>query len=211
MRTVQKTTPDPAVATVVASLSERRRERVIEAVRHLLPTLGIDPEDDANFCDTPRRFADYLIEHFLDTPTFEETLEHLSTAVFPTTYQGMVTLKDVHTYSICPHHLLAIEYTMHLAYIPEEYAIGLSKLARIAELCAKRAVLQENLTEDLADALSAALGTRDVAVIVIGAHACMRIRGVEQDTAVTTTSSMRGRFLSNEKGSKEEFMRIIGL
>jgi GTP cyclohydrolase I len=174
---------------------------VARAVGELLRALRVDLEDE-NFVETPRRVANYLLEHFISEEEFEESLEEFQSAVFPTDYTGMVTLVGVRVFGICPHHLLPVVYDVDIAYIPQQFAVGLSKLARLASLCLKQPLLQETATLFLADTLEETLKTSHVAVFIEGQHQCMVVRGVEKD-AVTVTTELRGAFLEDEKARNE--------
>lgn len=181
--------------------SQASRGEIRVAVARLLVSLGIDL-NDSDFVDTDRRVTDYLLEHF---PDKDEDPPRSTT--FPTDYHGIVSLVDLEVDSICPHHLLPVKYTISLAYIPKGQAIGLSKLARLAQWAGKRAVLQENLTSWLANILQTALETEDVAVVISGCHSCMSIRGVMQDHHRTITSEVRGAFEKDAK-TREEWMEL---
>ena len=188
--------------------NSRREDRfpfVAKAVGRLLFTLGVNPSDE-NFVETPRRFATYLLEHFFLDP--EKDLEEWRNAVFPSEYEGMVTQSGIKANGICPHHLLPIDYTIDLAYIPKEDAIGLSKLARIAEVCAQGPSLQETVTLDIAQTLENVLQTDNVAVLVTGQHSCMQIRGIKAHESSTLTSVFRGDFY-RDLNTRNEFLMLL--
>jgi GTP cyclohydrolase I len=187
----------------------RREDRfpfVAKAVGRLLETLGVDLEDE-NFVETPRRFTQYLMDHFfLD---LEEDLETWKNSTFPSEYEGMVTQSAVKANGICPHHLLPVEYTIDLGYIPKHDAIGLSKLARVAISCARFPILQEDLTVQIANTLCDTLQTENVAVLVEGIHSCMNIRGVRAHGSSTTTTVFKGDFYT-DLNTRNEFLSLLG-
>jgi GTP cyclohydrolase IA len=182
--------------------------RVAAAVKRLLTALDIDIHDP-NYRDTPKRYAEWLMTHFPSDAEFVDRLDDLSTATFPSDYNGLVVQTKIQADGLCPHHLLPVRYKVAVGYLPEDQAIGLSKLTRITQLCFTKAGLQEDLTELLAAALQAALNTKDVAVVVQGVHMCMSVRGVKAHEGETTTSAMTGKFMRNEGGIKEEFLLLI--
>lgn len=179
-----------------------------EVLVQLLMTLGADP-DDPNFQGTPRRVAAWLRDHFITDEAFERNVEVLAKAVFPSDYDGMITQDHIIAYGLCPHHLMSVRYHVAVGYLPQRKVIGLSKLARVVNLCLARADLQEDLTVLLAKTLQQMLGTTDVAVVVKGKHSCMSVRGVKAHKSHTTTSEMRGHFQQDEGGCKSEFLRLI--
>jgi GTP cyclohydrolase I len=181
---------------------------VADAVAHLLDVLGVDLLDD-NFIETPRRVANYFLEHFPDRAEVEAELSSYESASFPSTYGGIVLVPNISAYGLCPHHLLPVEYSIHVAYIPNGQAIGLSKLGRIAQQIGSLALLQETATDLIADVLSRSLRTDDVMVQMVGAHLCMRCRGIREPQAETITTTARGRFLRNQDGCKDEFYLML--
>jgi len=186
----------------------RSRSHVVESVRHLLEALSVDT-DDPNWEETPRRFADYLLEHWPSPDEVSRVLEDARRATFPSDYRGIVAQSGIRVFGICPHHLLPIEYTIDLGYISSGKAIGLSKLARLAELIARQPLIQEDVTHRLAQTLCEVLETPHVIVVVRGIHSCMRIRGVEQLDTITSTSVVGGFFDEDDRGAKQEFLRLI--
>lgn len=175
-------------------------------IGQLLSKLKVNIEDE-NFVETPRRFATYLLEHFVDDNDIEILLEECKAAVFPNEYDNMVISKGIRVYGICPHHLLPIIYDIDLAYIPDETAIGLSKLNRIADLYGRQPLLQENLTNILADTLQDILFVKDVAVRISGEHMCISSRGVKAHGSSVLTSELRGSFKIPEV--RNEFMILV--
>lgn len=181
---------------------------VEEGVRKILYALGV-PEGDLNFTGTPERVARAYGEMCRGLWADEE-IEKLFTKTFPSTYDQMIVARDVSAVGLCPHHLLPVEYVIHVAYIPngEGNVIGISKLARLAKLLAARPVLQEQLTEDIAEKLQSRLTPTGVGVIVIGKHSCMGLRGVRDSGASIVTSVMLGA-MRDDPPARAEFMDMV--
>ena len=179
-----------------------------DGVRRILLGLGVSTLDP-NFTGTPERVARAYKEMCAGLWA-EDEIEELFTKTFPSTYDQMIVARDISAVGLCPHHLLPVEYTIHVAYIPngEGSVIGISKLARLAKLLAARPVLQEQLTEDIAEKLQSHLSPAGVGVIVIGKHSCMRLRGIQEDRASIVTSVMLGD-MRNEVETRMEFMELI--
>jgi GTP cyclohydrolase I len=173
------------------------------AIARLLISLGVDMQDE-NFAETPRRFASYLREHFLDET--EAEVSKFAAATFLSDYRGMVIVDDIEAHGMCPHHLLPVRYEISLAYLPSARVVGLSKLPRLAEVIARQALLQETITVRIADTMSQLLGTDHIAVVVTGIHSCMAVRGVRRPTPVTT-SAVRGDFL-HDPTTKSEYLSL---
>jgi len=159
--------------------------------------LGLDL-DDPNFRETPRRVAESYAEIFAGLEQVDEKIHDIFKTCFPTDYDGIVLEKGITVFSMCPHHFLPIRYEVVIGYIPNGKALGLSKLARIIELMAKKPCLQEDFTETIVDEIDDHVGPLGVIVIVKGAHYCMRMRGIKQKDSWTTTSSVRGVFLKSQ-------------
>ena len=183
---------------------------VEESVREILAGLGVDCLDP-NFKDTPARVARAYRE-MCGGLWADDEIEKLFTKIFPSTYDQMIVARDVSAVGLCPHHLLPVEYVIHVAYIPngEGSVIGISKLARLAKLLAARPVLQEQLTEDIAEKLRSHLSPAGVGVIVIGEHSCMRLRGVQEDGASIVTSVMLGA-MREYPSTRAEFMELVNV
>jgi GTP cyclohydrolase IA len=161
---------------------------------------------DPNFKDTPKRFARAYYEIFSGINSDTEIKEILSTA-FPSTYHGMVVAKDIHCWSMCPHHILPVEYNVNLGYIPSENVLGISKLSRIVELLAKQPKLQEDFTQDIVNILQKNINPDGVIVQVSGRHLCMAMRGAKQQDSVTLTSRIIGAF--ENESTRQEFQMLI--
>lgn len=152
---------------------------------------------------TPERAARAM--RFL-TKGYSQDLEQIiNDARFPTQSSEMVVVQDIELYSLCEHHLLPFVGKCHVAYIPDKFVIGLSKIARIVDMFARRLQNQENLTMDIARAMNTATDVEDVAVIIESKHLCMMMRGVEKQNSVMKTSAMLGIFRSNPSTRAELF------
>jgi GTP cyclohydrolase I len=170
--------------------------------------LGVDGEDE-NFSGTPDRIVRALAELCRGLYNLAE-IEAILAVTFPTSYDKMIAVANIETVGLCPHHLLPVEYTVHVGYIPGKGkpVLGASKIPRLVELLAARPVLQEQLTDDIARILEERLEPEGVMVVVIVAsHACMRLRGVGMGKASLVTSAVRGSFY--EAGPKDEFLKLV--
>lgn len=189
---MNEATKDPRIARIAAH------------VRGILGELGLDLEDP-NLSETDRRVAKMYLEMFHG---LEEGAEPEITT-FPNEehYSAMVMEKRIPFYSMCAHHLVPFYGHAHLAYIPNDSILGLSKFARILEFYAKRPQLQERLTEQVANYLEAKLRPQGVMVVVEARHLCVEMRGVKKPGAVTVTSAIRGIF--HQKPVREEFLDLL--
>ncbi|MFM2379192.1 MAG: cyclohydrolase [Cyanobacteriota bacterium] len=178
---------------------------MMQAVRTLLLGLGEDP-DREGLRDTPKRVVKAL--KFL-TSGYQQSLDELlNGAVFHENANEMVLIRDINIFSSCEHHILPIIGRAHVAYIPNGKVIGLSKIARICEMYARRLQVQERLTAQIADALQGLLQPQGVAVVIEATHMCMVMRGVEKPGSWTSTSAVRGIFADSAK-TRQEFMSLI--
>jgi GTP cyclohydrolase IA len=199
-----------SAAQLVSSLSTQQLPTVTEAemmqaVRTLLIGLGENP-DREGLIDTPKRVVKAL--QFL-TKGYQESLDELlNGAVFTEDADEMVLIRDIDIFSSCEHHILPIIGRAHVAYIPNGKVIGLSKIARICEMYARRLQVQERLTLQIADALQGLLKPQGVAVVIEATHMCMVMRGVQKPGSWTVTSAMRGVF-SEDARTREEFMNLV--
>jgi GTP cyclohydrolase IA len=195
---------------VLSSLATQQQQTVTEvemmqAVRTLLIGLGEDP-DREGLKDTPKRVMKAL--QFL-TKGYDESLDELlNGAVFTEDANEMVLVRDIDIFSSCEHHILPIIGRAHVAYIPNSKVIGLSKIAGICEMYARRLQVQERLTMQIADALQGLLKPQGVAVVVEATHMCMVMRGVQKPGSWTVTSAMRGVFAEDSK-TREEFINLV--
>ncbi|MCK4841063.1 MAG: GTP cyclohydrolase I FolE [Methylococcales bacterium] len=156
--------------------------------------------------DTPKRAAKAF--RFLNNG-YQKTLEEvLNGAIFEADTEDMVIVKDIELYSLCEHHLLPFIGKCHIAYIPDGKVLGLSKLARIVDMYARRLQIQEKLTKQIADAVELSVNAKGVAVVVEAKHLCMMMRGVEKQNSVMMTSVMTGIF-REDRSTRLEFLNLI--
>jgi GTP cyclohydrolase I len=180
-------------------------QEMIQAVRTLLLGLGENP-DREGLKDTPKRVVKAL--KFL-TSGYEQSLDELlNGAIFEENAHEMVLVRDIDLFSSCEHHILPIIGRAHIAYIPNGKVIGLSKLARICEMYARRLQVQERLTAQIAEALQGLLQPKGVAIVIEATHMCMVMRGVQKPGSWTSTSAVRGIFAEDSK-TRQEFMDLI--
>jgi GTP cyclohydrolase I len=173
--------------------------------REILRLLGEDP-DREGLLKTPERVAKAM--SFITKGYAQDPIEILRSAIFKEEYQQMVLVKDIELFSVCEHHMLPFIGKAHVAYIPNGYITGLSKVARVVECFARRLQVQERLTVQIRDSIQHALNPLGVAVVIEASHTCMQMRGVEKQRSVTTTSAFTGVFLSDPR-TRDEFMQLI--
>jgi len=189
---------------------ERYDLEKIEAMRgHYLEILRLLGEDPARegLLKTPERVAKAMA--FMTKGYAEDPQQILRSAMFREEYRQMVLVKDIEVYSMCEHHLLPFYGKAHVAYIPDGYITGLSKVARVVECFARRLQVQERLTVQIRDCIQQALNPLGVAVVIEASHTCMQMRGIQKQNSATTTSAFTGTFLSDHR-TREEFMNLIG-
>jgi GTP cyclohydrolase I len=175
-----------------------------DKVREILAALGEDPSREG-LVKTPERVEASL--RFL-TQGYRMTVEEvIGDAVFEEAHQSMIMVRDIEVYSLCEHHLLPFFGRAHVAYIPNGKILGLSKVARIVDLFARRLQVQERLTDQIADAIMGVLKPTGVGVVVEAAHFCMMMRGVEKQNSRAVTSAVRGIFRDDSK-TRDEFLRL---
>ena len=183
-----------------------RHAELSRIVRELLIQLGEDPKRDG-LVRTPQRTARALAE--LTTGYQMDPNEILNGALFDVAYDEMVIVKDIEMFSLCEHHLLPFFGKLHVAYLPNQKVIGLSKVARLVEMYARRLQIQERLTNQIAQAIQEAIDPKGVGVVIEAKHLCMIMRGVEKQHSSAVTSAMLGAFRDNSK-TREEFLFLVG-
>ena len=180
-------------------------EKLTAHYREIIGLLGEDPAREG-LLKTPERVAKAMA--FLTKGYAEDPTQIIRSAIFREEYKQMVLVKDIELYSLCEHHMLPFYGKAHVAYSPNGYITGLSKIARVVECFARRLQVQERLTVEIRDCIQAALNPMGVAVVIEASHMCMQMRGVEKQGSATTTSAFTGIFLSDHR-TREEFMTLI--
>ena len=190
-------------------MSERENnERIIEGLkancRSMLELIGEDPEREG-LLKTPERVAKAMLS--VTSGYAEDPHAILRGAMFKEDYSQMVIVKDIDFYSLCEHHILPFFGKVHVAYIPNGYITGLSKIARVVDVFAKRLQVQERLTLQIKNCIQETLNPLGVMVVVEAQHLCMQMRGIKKQNSVTTTSDFCGAF--NQAKTREEFLNLI--
>ena len=180
-------------------------ESIAELIRRLLVLLGEDPAREG-LRRTPERFEKAL--RFLTSGYRQDADAILNGATFTVCYDEMVVVKDIELYSLCEHHLLPFFGRCHVAYIPKKKVLGLSKIARLVNMYARRLQIQERLTNQIARAIEDKLSPEGVGVIIEARHLCMVMRGVEKQQSSAVTSAMLGAFREN-KQTRDEFLALV--
>lgn len=186
-------------------LSDKQDTKFEDAVKTMMFHVGEDPSREG-LLKTPQRVKKAY--EFIFGGYREDPREILKSALFTSSNDEMVLLKDIEFYSTCEHHLLPIIGRVHVAYIPNGKVVGLSKIPRVVNVFARRMQIQEQLTEQIADAIMDTIQPKGVAVVIQARHMCMEMRGVEKINSTTTSSALRGLFKKDEK-TRSEFFSLI--
>lgn len=181
------------------------RQRVEELIRELLIEIGEDP-DREGLIKTPERYAKAM--EFLTKGYREDPEEIINNAVFSSEANNMIILKDIEVYSMCEHHMLPFFGRCHVGYIAKDKVLGVSKIARIVDMYARRLQIQERLTVQIAEEIKKAVDAEGVGVVMECQHLCMMMRGVEKQNSLMTTSSVLGSFRKN-LSTREEFLNLL--
>lgn len=189
----------------LANLSqEERMEQLMHHYHSILQLLGEDTEREG-LVKTPYRVAKAM--QFLTKGYQEDPAEIIRSAMFREDYRQMVIVKDIDFYSMCEHHMLPFFGKAHVAYIPNKYITGLSKIPRIVDTFARRLQVQERLTMQIKNCIQDTLNPMGVMVVIEAQHMCMQMRGIEKQNSITTTSDFSGAFA--EMKTREEFINLI--
>jgi GTP cyclohydrolase I len=189
----------------VEQYGDKITSSLTENYREALALLGEDP-DREGLLKTPERVAKAM--QYLTQGYHMDAKAILNSAKFHEDVSEMVIVKDIEIYSMCEHHMLPFYGKAHIAYIPNGWITGLSKIARVVDVYSRRLQVQERLTTQILEAIKDTLNPLGVAVVVEASHLCMMMRGVQKQNSVTTTSAFWGEFERNE--SRSEFIRLIG-
>ncbi|WP_324171749.1 GTP cyclohydrolase I FolE [Sulfurimonas sp.] len=186
-------------------MSEELNEKFENAVNTMITHIGEDPTREG-LEKTPHRVRkayEFIYGGYKENPK-----EILQKALFTSSNDEMVLIKDIEFYSTCEHHLLPIIGRVHVAYIPDGKVVGLSKIPRVVDVFARRMQIQEQLTEQIADAIMDTIAPKGVAVVIAARHMCMEMRGVEKINSITTSSALRGLFKKDQR-TRSEFFSLI--
>jgi GTP cyclohydrolase I len=181
-------------------------ERVAELIRELLVEIGEDPEREG-LLKTPMRVAKAY--EFLSSGYRADAREVINQALFESAANNMIIARDIEVYSMCEHHMLPFYGRCHIGYIPRDRVLGVSKLARLVDVHARRLQIQERLTHDIAHEILEAVGAEGVGVVMECRHMCMMMRGVEKQNSLMQTSTVLGSF-HEDAATRAEFLNIIG-
>lgn len=189
----------------IENYSEEISSQLQGDYKNIISLLGEDPEREG-LLKTPERVAKAM--QYLTKGYNENAVEILNSAKFKESYKEMVIVKDIELYSLCEHHMLPFIGKAHIAYIPNGYITGLSKIARVVDVFARRLQVQERLTHQILDAIQEALNPQGVAVVIEARHMCMMMRGVQKQNSFTSTHAFSGKFEDAE--TRSDFLRLIG-
>ncbi len=184
---------------------EKKTEMLSVHYEEVLKILGEDVNREG-LLKTPERVAKAM--QFLTSGNDVNPDDIMSQAIFHEEYSEMVIVKDIEVYSLCEHHMLPFFGKAHIAYIPNGKIVGLSKIPRVVDAYSRRLQVQERLTLEIRDCIERTLGPEGVAVVIEASHMCMQMRGVQKQNSVTTTSSFKGLFLTNDS-TRKEFINLV--
>jgi GTP cyclohydrolase IA len=184
---------------------ELPKENIAELVRKMIQLVGEDPNREG-LRKTPERYEKAL--KFLTSGYQQNVDQILNGATFSVKYDEMVVVKDIEFFSLCEHHLLPFFGKAHVAYLPDKKVLGLSKVARLVNMFARRLQIQERMTSQIAEAISEKISPEGVGVIIEARHLCMQMRGVEKQHSEAVTSAMLGSFRHN-KQTRDEFLSLV--
>jgi len=185
--------------------AEAHKQSIADLVRMMITVVGEDPEREG-LRKTPERYEKAL--KFLTSGYHQNLDTVLNGATFSVNYDQMVVVKDIEFFSLCEHHLLPFFGKAHVAYLPSKRVLGLSKIARLVNMFARRLQIQERMTRQIADAICEKISPEGVGVIIEARHLCMQMRGVEKQHGQAVTSAMLGAFREN-KQTRDEFLSLI--
>ncbi len=188
----------------IDSYNDEAVEQLANHYRSIIKLIGEDPNRDG-LKDTPERVGKAM--QFLTHGYFLNPEEILKSALFKEDHKQMVIVKDIEIYSLCEHHMIPFFGKAHVAYIPNGYIVGLSKIARVVDAFARRLQVQERLTKQIKDCIDKTLKPLGVAVVIEAVHMCMSMRGIQKQNSVTTTSDFTGAFM--KEATREEFIHLI--
>ena len=189
---------------ILATESNPVQDELAKHYLEILRLLGEDPEREG-LLKTPKRVAKAM--QFLTYGYHIDPCEVIKSAMFKEEYRQMVIVKDIDFYSMCEHHMLPFYGKAHVAYIPNNYITGLSKIARVVDIFARRLQIQERMTTDIKNCIQETLNPLGVMVVIEAKHLCMQMRGVEKQNSITTTSDFTGVF--QQAKTREEFINLI--
>ncbi len=198
--------PDVGLCTEDFVLKPRQTVNIADCYTQILESIGEDVSRPG-LVDTPQRAAKAF--EFMTKGYHQKLDDVINDALFPSDANEMVIVKDIELYSLCEHHLLPFIGKCHVAYIPDGVVLGLSKVARIVDMFARRLQIQETLVTQIANTIESVTGAQGVAVIIEAKHMCMMMRGVEKQNSLMKTSAMLGAFRENQ-ATRNEFLSLIG-
>lgn len=186
-------------------MDSKRQAEFENAIKTMLEIIGEDTER-GGLIDTPKRV--FKAYEFMTQGYTQDPKEVLNDALFDSSNNEMVLVRDIEFYSLCEHHMLPFIGRAHVAYIPNGKVVGLSKIARMVNIFARRLQIQEQMTEQIAAAIQSVIKPLGVGVVLQARHMCMEMRGVEKINSMTTTSALRGSFI-NDANTRKEFFSLI--